>query len=341
MKNLIVLAVIAALLVGAAWYMSKEEEKTIEQAAVPVRDVFGGSITSGTLTRIDISTPEDKAVSLHEKDGNWYVDDICTRKANQSLVNGVVRKLEGKIKGEVVATGNNLVDNYGLNESSATLIKLYKKDGHSEEWQLGKAGTSYMTTYVKKVGSDEILSADTNLKNVFDTKQTWRERSIWTLKPGDVTSVETRGTTSTYKLLVNGDTKSVEGRDTTMSLTKANDILNAVCNLASNDFVNDATTETLAQYALEPVQQEVIVTWQDKTTSNTTPVVNTLYLGKADGLRNLYYAKTPDSKDIYLIDGNSAKKMLVTIDDLAPLPAPPLPDPKPVAVQDQQTTPAL
>ena len=51
MKNLIVLAVIAALLVGAAWYMSKEEEKTIEQAAVPVRDVFGGSITSGTLTR--------------------------------------------------------------------------------------------------------------------------------------------------------------------------------------------------------------------------------------------------------------------------------------------------
>ncbi len=321
MKNTVILAILAIILVGMAWFMSSSEEKGLQDAAPPVRVVFGGPVTSSTLTKIEITAPKEKTVVLQAKDSVWFCDADMKYKADFNLVSKLLNKLETKISGEVVSTAADDSNNYGLAETSATRIKLYRNNGDVDDWLVGKMSTSYTSTYVKKFGTNETLNADTNLLDAFHNTTGWRDRMILNLKSTDVIEVDVKGTTDTYTMFVEGKEYRIKDRDTTVALAKANAIINGVCSLQANGFPDDDTTRSLSDMGLEPPKQELTIVYRDESTSDGI-AQKTILFGDNDKVRNLTYMKLKDSPIVFFGEPTAIKRLLPSLEDLAPLPPP-------------------
>ena len=322
MKNLIILTILAVLLGGAAWYISTNEEKSIEQAAPSVCEVLGGAVTSGTLTRLQIAQPDGKKIDLNLVDGVWYADSARKHKADAAAVERLVAELEKNVKGEIVSTEEATLKDYQLTETSATKVTLHTKNRPEECWLIGKAGTSYTTSYVRKAGSNNVINAEFNYSNFFVNPQGWRDRTILKVAKDNIKELRAEGTSATYVLKRDRDKWVLDGTTSEPSSAKVDEVINALTTLRASDFVDDVSTESLKKLQLDVPPQKLTVVMEDKSAASPNEETHVLYFGSHDKLRNLTHVKLQDAEDVYVIGEYAAKKMLPTLGEIAPPPPP-------------------
>lgn len=326
-KQTLTLFVVAVVLGIAAYWYSKSEEKMLETAAPQKRPVLTG-ITSATVERIEIKVPEASLVSLTKRDAVWYTNVEKGHKADPNLVSNLFATLEKEIEGEVVSENPEYYSEYNVDETSATRVKVFGKDNKVlADLYVGKAGSSFFTTFVRRAGEKEVLSANASLTYVFNKPEGWRDKSIFNLNIDDI--VEVRGELTSGALLV----KKVAGiwkleqpvaRDAQMS--KLQPFLSSIANLRATKFVEDETTKTLADFGLDPPKQKLTVVYEDRSTSPPKLATKVLLLGgpTEENFTTYYYVKRADSDDVFKITEYQWKMLS--------------PDPKDLAVAESQPT---
>jgi hypothetical protein len=208
-----------------------------------------------------------------------------------------------------------------VDETSATRVKVFGKDNKVlADLYVGKAGSTFFTTFVRRAGEKEVLSANASLTYVFNKPEGWRDKNIFSLNIDDI--VEVRGELTSGALLV----KKVAGvwkleqpvaRDAQMS--KLQPFLSSIANLRATKFVEDETSKTLADFGLDPPKQKLTVVYEDRSTSPSKLATKVLLLGgpTEENFTTYYYVKRGDSDDVFKITEYQWKMLSPDPQDLA------------------------
>jgi hypothetical protein len=295
------LGVVAAALVAGGLFYSRHEETVISEAQAPVKTVTSG-ITSNTVERIDIAVPGETSVTLTRQNDTWYTDAAKKHRADKSAVNAIFAALEKEISGEVVSSDPDSYPDYQVNETSGTRVKLYEagKQEPVQDLLIGKDGGAAFTTYVRDAHGKDVINARAQLSYTFKRPEGWRDKQILEFPQDAVTKVAAEGTSSTFEVAKNeaGTWKVVKPALGDAQPTKVNPIVSMASTLRANEFVE--TSQPLSELGLSPPRQKLTITFDDKSTSPPKSTTSILLIGdkKSEGQ---YYAKRPDSDDVYTI----------------------------------------
>lgn len=325
------LAVAAAALVALAYYTAQEEEQVVRSAAAPTVTVLDG-LTSATVERIEIQTPDTTApVVLTKKESTWYTDVAKGYRADKNLINGVFNTLNGKLEGEVVSSNPDSFPDYAVDEKSGTRVKFVGAgDKMLADLIIGKDGPASFTTYVRKADDKQIVNANKSLSYVFKKPDGWRDRTILDFGSDAITAVKAEGTSATWTLVKQGDTwKVTEPVEREAQMGKVTPLLSSLANLRATEFVDPETTDALATFGLDPPRQKLTITHEDRSTSPAQPVRTVLLLGnpRGDGPGNPYYVKRAEEPGVALINEYQAQMISPAYEEIAVIPAPPPPPP--------------
>ncbi|GIX43752.1 MAG: hypothetical protein KatS3mg130_0160 [Candidatus Sumerlaea sp.] len=172
-------------------------------------DPSSQALPSATVERIEIKVPEASLVTLTKRDAVWYTNVEKGHKADPNLVSNLFATLEKEIEGEVVSENPENYSEYNVDETSATRVKVFGKDNKVlADLYVGKAGSTYFTTFVRRAGEKEVLNANASLTYVFNKPEGWRDKNIFNLNIDDI--VEVRGELTSGALLVKKSGRHLE-----------------------------------------------------------------------------------------------------------------------------------
>jgi hypothetical protein len=311
-KHTFTLFIIAVILGAAAYWYSQKEEKMLETAAPVTKPVFTG-ITSATVERIEIKVPDSELVVLTKQDGVWYTDIQKKHKADPNLISSLFSTLEKEVTGEVVSDTPEHYADYQVNETSATHVKVLGREGKViVELYVGKAGSSFFTTFVRKAGEKEVLSANASLTYVFNKPEGWRDKKVFDFAVDDIVDVRGELTSGILHVKKEGGVwKLYEPAPGEAVSTKIHPFISSIANLRATSFAELDSSHTLAYYGLEPPKEKLVVTYEDKSTSPSRQKTVTLLISepKTENGLSYYYAKRGDSDDIIKLTEYQAKML--------------------------------
>lgn len=319
-KNTVILLIIAAVLLAAAWWYSKREESITREAQAPVRQVISG-VTSSTIQRIEIKTPETtNPVVLTNRDGVWYTDVAKKYEADKTLVSGLFAAIEKDIDGEVVSMNPDNFGEYNVNATSATHVRLFgTSEKPVEDLYIGKAGPSFTSTFVRKEGENEVINANASLGYAFTKPEGWRNKTILETKPESIVAIDSQGTSGTFAVAKVGDIWKMEKPNTRdAQMSKLQPMTGALTSLRATDFAERSTTQPLSDFGLDPPKQKISVTIGRTDNEPTKTVV--LLLGDPRDNGRQYYIKRLDREFIYVVPEYIAKNLTPSPSELSPEP---------------------
>ncbi len=343
-KHTLTLLVLAILLGIAAYWYTRSEEKMLETAAPVAKPVFSG-ITSATVEKVEIAVPEAEPVTLAKLDGVWYTNVEKKHKADPNLVGSLFATLEKEVSGEVVSDNPEHYVEYQVNETSATHVKVLGREGKVLlDLYVGKAGSTFFTTFVRKAGEKEVLSANASLTYVFNKPEGWRDKKIFNFDQDAI--VEIAGELTSGPLLLKkeaGIWKLHEPIKRDAVSTKIHPFLSSIANLRATSFVDLDSSHTLADYGLDPPKSKLMITYEDKQTSPVKKQTVTLLLGepKVENSVTYYYAKRADSPDVFKLTEYQGKMLTPDPKDFVLSDSTAASQPAEAKSQDTQTTTAL
>ncbi len=273
----------------------------LEAAAPVTRPVFSG-ITSATVERIEIKVPESPQVTLSKVDDVWYTNVEKKHKADSSLLGSLFATLEKEVTGEVVSDTPDNYSDYQVNETSATHVRILGRDNKVLlDLYVGKAGSNFFSTFVRKAGEKEVLSANASLTYVFNKPEGWREKRLFDFDQEAI--VEVSGELTSGSLIVRKEAglwKLYEPIKADVNVSKLNPFLSSIANLRATAFVDLDSSHTLADYGLDPPQSKLTVKYEDKHSSPPSVKTVTLLLSapKEENSVTNYYAKRADAPDV-------------------------------------------
>ena len=187
----------------------------------------------------------------------WEIDRFDNRLGN----------LQYEISYTLGQPGAPTLKEAGLDPPQA-VVTLTDADGKSIGVEIGRA-LSRNETYVRKVGSDEIVLAKSNLKDLFkDSALAYRDRLLWSFDSTKVTRVDIEdrsadGAPVNYALVKDGSRWMLESPVTARATEKVDDMLQAMGNLRVLEW-QDNDAGKLAMYGLEPGSLSVRVTVEEQ-----------------------------------------------------------------------------
>lgn len=326
-KNTLVLLIIAIVLVAVAIVLNRREQQVIGEAAAPRREVFKG-VTSSTLTRIEIRTPDGTTTTLTRKDDAWFTDPEKGYKADRNYINGLVGAIEKTIEGEVRSANPDSHPDFEVTESSATQVKIYGKSGLLADLLIGKAGSSFFTTFVRKAGEKEVVEANASLTYIFNKPEGWRDKAIFEFAADSVKRISAEGTTTTFEVeKIDGKWRLTKPEQAEAQEAKITPITSVLATLRATGFVDLATTQAPATMGLDPPAQKITIVREDRSTSPPKEVTEILLIGNREPEKNAYLVKRADAPDIYTISDYQGNLLMPAVNDLKP----PAPAPEPAA----------
>lgn len=327
-KHTLTLLVIAILLgVAALWY-SRSEQRMLESAAPVTRPVFSG-LTSATMERVEIEVPASPRVTLSKLDGVWYTNLEKKHKADPNLVGSLMATLEKEVTGEVVSDNPEHYADYEVTETSATRVRVLGREGKVLlDLYVGKAGSSFFTTFVRKANEKEVLSANASLTYVFNKPEGWREKKVFDFAIDDIVEVTGELTSGALALKKeHGSWQLYAPLRRAAVATKVQPFLSSIANLRATAFAELDATHTLASFGLDPPKEKLVVSYEDKSTSPPKVRQVTLLLGEPKEENGIpyRYAKCVDREDVIKLTEYQGKMLS--------------PDPKDFA-QPEETAPS-
>jgi hypothetical protein len=350
---LVLTAVVVCLLV----YFSEKggKSKTKGSDAEPRRTArFFTDVAPETVARIEIfPAGKQEPIQLDKVDGEWKVkvgdrfygiekyraDNLFGQTSDKS-------QLRGPITAELQAQRPENHANFDLTDDKAIRVTYYDAAAKRlEDVLIGKNGTDWQSTYIRKPGMDEVYLVALRLNDKYrgDEAKTWRDRRLFpTIQPETIyhLSVDDRANTRTYALA-----KRPVARDEAADPTAppqshwwlldpieneaqpsiCDSIIRSLANLSAADFI---TSEEQDDARFDP--PTLIATFS--TADYPTSVV--LTVGPESKTSGRYYAKTNISDDLYYVTRpysleRNPYDLMVT-----PIPTPP-PSPSPSPVSEE------
>lgn len=335
-RTVIIVAAIAVILGAIVLIVEKpfssdsgEEAAPDSLQAVESVPVFD-KVSEENCFRIEISSMDGRTTaSLARKGDMWYTDPERGYPADETKIDRIFEALADVEQGEVASVNPDNHPRFEVDKLTGKHVTFYDKNSNVlEDVIIGKMGSNYMsrTTYVRKAGSDRVLSVKAFLMNSFRPGQeNWRKRAIFDYQPDEITAftIEQPGEPEIeLAKFSSGEWTCVSPPDIQLKDDVGRNISNAFSRLRASDFVDDYPLKSDKEYGLD--QDAVKITASLKDYSSTP----TLFIGKENPeKKGRWFVRAKDQHTVYLVSKYTHDRLVRTPEDLEPTPTP-VPTPK-------------
>lgn len=195
-KSTILLVVLLVAGVAAVYFLDYKpgEERKVEEFL----DKKFITIEADSITEIEIIVQEEK-VSLIKSENIWYISDPIRVKANQNLINTLIRTVSKTDKGRKVSDSSNLTT-FGLDPSKVSL-KFLSKDSLETGYSIGDESPTGEFVFAKRHNDSGIYTVPKELftqsnKKLYDL----REKNILSLKSNEIHKIFVRRKSFNYDI---------------------------------------------------------------------------------------------------------------------------------------------
>ena len=230
----------AILIVDNPWGKD-ERTKKVESA----RKLFP-SFDIDVVTKIEI-TVDSTTTILTKSGGQWLVESMDSYPADQQGVKDILEKASEFKKLDLISKNPDKQAKFEVDSSGVETKFLDSGNKVLAHVFIGKTTSSFLDSYIRKDGSDEVYKAKGYLKSTFDKgSRTWKTRKIFAFNKGDVTALTMKSEVEEIELQLDSEGKW-QMLKPVASLAKKSEIdqiLNSLSTLETDDFVDGEDFES-------------------------------------------------------------------------------------------------
>jgi hypothetical protein len=233
-KNTLALVGLLALLLVLAYLVL---QKPGEQSVGTSGSGTFLSVDSLSLDKISIKSPTASLV-LEKRGAEWFVAEPVNYKADQANATNLIHLIKSMEARSVVSSKPEKRPVFQV-DSTGTLLTLFEKGKQTESVVIGKMGSSYNETYVRKSNSDDVVLVDGVTSYSFSRPvKDWRDKTIFTTLRENIKEVKYEYGDTTFTLAWH-DSAWWVGKDPAKE-EAVNGLLTTLSNLQADDFVDSA-----------------------------------------------------------------------------------------------------
>lgn len=233
-RNTFVLAGILVLcIIAAALVLQRPGERSV--SADGVESLV--SYDSAAIDKIEVKSATGMTLLLKEGAG-WMLTVPMRVKADDAAV----RQLLGKGKGialKALVSSNPGKQGVFQVDSAGTLVTLYEGGAPKAAFRIGKSGSTYTETYVRREGSNDVYLADGMLLYLFVKQpKDWRDKAILRMPQESITLVRYQYGDTTFTLALKDSAWNIDGIPATDYAVRS--LINTLASFSTDDFVDTA-----------------------------------------------------------------------------------------------------
>ncbi len=280
-----------------------------------IEDLLFTGINREEVSRIEITKGTENVI-LEKRDGNWIISSLKDFPADKKYIDVMIKKVKDMKKDDIVSNNPEKRARFQVDKENGIEIKIYGNEGKNiAHFFVGKVSDGTGSTYIRKKGSNKVVSVSGYLGSIFykgDSKS-WRKRNIFDFKDEQVVSILLEspdskivlnrgemGEDMRYKWNIIKPESAPAESDTVKS------IISTLSSLTTADFHEE---KDLKEYGLDKPKAKVTVTLEDGSG-------HTLFIGKENKVKQQRYVKYEKIDYIYTIYKISYNNIFKTLDDL-------------------------
>lgn len=155
-RNIIILAVVLALLGGALWYRKTGQPPADLVTADSLHRFAPDKLDPATVDTVELTRPGSPMVRLEKKDGQWRIPALGDAPASSQSVEHLLNAVM-ELRGEHRSSDPAIVADYNLADSSALSLSL--SAGHAEELRLLFGKGDFRNVFLRAANSTEVYVA--------------------------------------------------------------------------------------------------------------------------------------------------------------------------------------
>jgi hypothetical protein len=133
---------------------------------------------------------EAKTTVLTESGGVWFVASEDSLPAEAGVVGDMLGDVSGFSRKDIISSNPEKRALYKV-DSSGVFVSIFDARGDTlVRFVVGKPGPDYQSTYVRDVGSGDVVLAPGYLRATFDRgTRTWQDRTVFALEPDTIEEI--------------------------------------------------------------------------------------------------------------------------------------------------------
>ncbi len=256
-RTTLTLGLVFAVLAGAAFMM--ERNRQAEKS--PEGDRLFPKLNSEKVTEIGIRKGNVE-VQLAKQDGVWLSMLENEKPADPKLIEELLGDLDQVTNVGLVSTNPENHTTYEVGDTGVA-VDIKQDDGTTVSMIVGKPGTDFMSTYIRRDGADETYRIPVYLRTKVDRGgRTWRKETFLDIPQSDIARVTLKGEHTAVMENVGGSWKMIEPFRGTVDPSLQSVIVSSLSKLRSTGF---ADTVSVAAAGLDSPTQTMEIETKDGT----------------------------------------------------------------------------
>jgi len=292
--------------------MGKRDERKADEEAT----LFPG-FAADQVSSIQIKI-KDKEVRLNKEGDTWLVATADNYPADQESVTRMLdtfAELKSKLTASKSAAKHFQFEVDVINGISVMIMGKSDEDVLAHLF-VGKMGSDYTSTYIRKAEQDAVLLADGYLKSLFDKgERGWRDRKIFDFDTNQVqrlTLTSQEKGTITIESQGDGNWQILEPEVSPGKKDVVDRIINEISKLSADSFAEkkeptEEGADPLKEYKLDEPQSTVTVDMKDGS-------VRILHVG--DQSNQNFYVKREGQNTVFMLQKGKIDRIFNDIEDL-------------------------
>lgn len=185
--NLLIAAVILALLSGAVWWAKRHPQAAPTPAAATPKLA---DIQPAQVTEIDLKKKDGSTLTLKRENNKWAITSPEALPTDQDAVNSMASSLNPISADNVVEENATDFSKYGLNTPSLT-VTVHEKNGKSDVIEFGDDVPAGSLVYARAGSGSKVYAVASSTKTSFDKSENdIRDKRLLTFDSNGLTRIE-------------------------------------------------------------------------------------------------------------------------------------------------------
>lgn len=336
-RNVYIVAALAVILVVAVILIEKPfQEESEEMTPGSLNQINTVAVFENAgkenVRRIELSSIDGRTTtSLTKVDDKWYTNPERKYPAQTQKVENVLETISKIESGEVISKNPKNHSSFEVDKIQGKRVQLFDKNNKMlADVYVGKMGQGFAnpSTYVRKVGDDEVLSVNGMLSHLVQPgERNWQDMTIFQLDPENIASFtieKPREPTIEIVRTATDEWILKEPEGIRMKDDVGRRMVNSFSRLRGSDFVEDYPIKPFSEYDLGAGAMKITARLKD---GSSTP---TLFIGKeSESKPNQWYIREKDGEMVYTIYKYTRDSLAWNVDNIQPTPTPPPATPTP------------
>jgi len=303
---LIVLIIFASVILLFERPFENKAKKTQEEASPLFPDLKIEQVKKIVVKKSNTTT------TLENRDNVWYLLDKEAYPADRTIVEGVIKKIQGFKKINLTSRKKDKHSLFEVKEGMGVeVILLGPEKKELARFLIGKTGPDFLSTYIRKGDSDDVYLYGDYLRADFDKQaNNWRDKNILAFNTAEVVTLTISKLKEKEAIALTKDTQDNWQLEEPISSLAENPaiekILTTLGNLRATDFADEE--KEVKDSGIDDPTYQITVRLKDNRKK-------TLLVGNKKE-RGQYYAKNDEKKYLFLLDQNTVESLVPKVKDL-------------------------